>query len=190
MALRAPTVAPELKTSRLLLRPVSQADAPAVFDLFANPEVARYQDVDAFTRLEQARVWIERMAERQARGDALRWAINLRETGRLVGTCGYVAFARRPARGTLGYEIGEPYWGRGLMPEALVAVIEYGFERLDLHRIDAYVIPANTPSARVLQKLGFAEEGVLRDYGFWKGAYWDLRLFSLLKSDEPRWAGL
>jgi ribosomal-protein-alanine N-acetyltransferase len=190
MAFPYPVTAPELSTHRMQLRRLSLGDARAIFELFANPDVARYQDVEPFTHFEEAQQWIERMGQRQARGEAMRWAMVLRETGRLVGTCGYVAFARRVARGTLGYEIGKSYWGRGLMPEGLAAIIRYGFEQLDLHRIDAYVMTPNARSARVLQKLGFAAEGVLRDYGFWKGTFSDLRLFSLLRSDSPKWAEL
>jgi RimJ/RimL family protein N-acetyltransferase len=183
-------VAFDLYTRRLLLRRLQLSDAAAIFDIFADEQVARYQDVEPFTRREQARGWLERAAQRQASGEALRWGVTLRDTGQLIGTCGYVAFAGRHARGTLGYEIARAHWGQGLMPEALAAAIRHGFERLSLHRIDAFVAPNNARSARVLQKLGFTNEGVLRDYGLWKGRFWDLCLYSLLRSDEPKWAEL
>jgi ribosomal-protein-alanine N-acetyltransferase len=69
------------------------------------------------------------------------------------------------------------------MPEALQAILRYGFDTLNLYRVEALVIPGNTQSLRVLQKLGFQEEGLRRGYGYWKNQFWDLHCFSLLKSD-------
>lgn len=64
------------------------------------------------------------------------------------------------------------------MPEALRAVIQYGFDVLQLHRIEALVMLGNEQSVRVLEKLGFSKEGVLREYGFWKNRFWDLQMFA------------
>jgi ribosomal-protein-alanine N-acetyltransferase len=69
------------------------------------------------------------------------------------------------------------------MSEALHAMIEYGFENLHLNRLEAFVLPGNERSSHVLRKLGFVEEGVLREYGFWENQFWDMRCFSLVKRD-------
>jgi ribosomal-protein-alanine N-acetyltransferase len=73
------------------------------------------------------------------------------------------------------------------MAEALQTMLAYGFSTLKLHRIEALVVPGNERSVRVLEKLGFQEEGVLRGYGFWNDKFWDLRCFSLLAGDETAW---
>jgi ribosomal-protein-alanine N-acetyltransferase len=71
-----------------------------------------------------------------------------------------------------------------MMPEALRAAITFGFDQILLHRIEAFVDPANWQSQRVLEKLGFHRDGVLRDYGYWKGRFWDEACYSLL---APEW---
>ncbi|NIW38715.1 MAG: GNAT family N-acetyltransferase, partial [Gemmatimonadetes bacterium] len=84
----------------------------------------------------------------------------------------------------IGYDLAHRHWGRGLMTEALRPMLRFGFEEMDLHRIEAGVTVGNEASARVLEKLGFREEGLLRRGGYWKGAYHDLRGFGLLRRDR------
>jgi ribosomal-protein-alanine N-acetyltransferase len=69
------------------------------------------------------------------------------------------------------------------MTEALTAVLNFGFKRLDLNRIEALVKPDNDASLGLLRKLGFREEGLLRQYGYWHGRYHDLAIYSILKSE-------
>ena len=85
--------------------------------------------------------------------------------------------------GEIGYELAKAHWRQGIMTEALFAVIEFGFQAIALNRIEAMVMLENTASFKLLQKLGFLEEGILREYGYWKGQFHDLRIFSLLKKD-------
>ncbi len=69
------------------------------------------------------------------------------------------------------------------MREALSAMLKFGFGRMQLNRIEAFVVPENNPSLRLLQRLGFQQDGLLREYGFWKGQFHDQFLLSLLKKD-------
>ncbi len=155
-----------------------------MFALFGDPEVARYTDTGPFTGVSEAKEvidWISRIFE-QRRG--LRWALALRDDEQvMIGTCGYNHWIRSNNSGEMGYDLAHRYWGHGLMTEALQSIIRFGFERMDLNRIEADVTAGNDASARVLQKLGFTEEGLLRQRGFWKGRYHDLRMFGLLRED-------
>ena len=83
--------------------------------------------------------------------------------------------------------LSREYWGRGLMPEALRAMIAFGFERMGLNRIEARCIAENAASARVMEKVGMTYEGTLRQREFIKGAYRDMKLYAILKSEyRPR----
>lgn len=105
----------------------------------------------------------------------------------MIGTVGLLRFDFEHRRAEVGYEIAHRLWGRGLTPEALAAVVRYGFSVMGLHRIEAGVLPGNDASVRVLQKLGFLEEGPRRDYLYAKGRFHSFRWFSLLETDSfPR----
>lgn len=174
---------PTLQTERLTLRALRASDAEAVFAIFNDDAVTRYYDLDSFTTLEQAANMIERMTQRNQDGDALRWGIALKENDRVIGTGGFNQFRRHWFSAGIGYDVATAYWNRGYMTEALRAIVCYGFENLNVNRIEALVVPGNDPSARVLEKLDFRREGLLRDYGFWKNRFWDLHLFALLKRE-------
>jgi ribosomal-protein-alanine N-acetyltransferase len=112
---------------------------------------------------------------------AIRWGITRKSDNRLVGTCGYVWL--RTYRGEISYELASPYWRQGIMAEALDGIVDFGFAEMGLNRIEAPVMVENVASAQLLRKLGFLEEGVLRQYDFFKGRFHDMRLFALLKEE-------
>lgn len=176
---------PRLQTERLVLREVHPSgDLDAMFALFGDPEVARFTDTGPLASVSEAQEvidWISWIFE-QRRG--LRWALALRDDEQLmIGTCGYNHWDRSTNSAEIGYDLARRHWGRGLMTEALQALVRFGFERMGLNRIEADVTVGNDASGRVLEKLGFTEEGVLRQRGFWKGRYHDLSMFSLLRED-------
>jgi ribosomal-protein-alanine N-acetyltransferase len=175
---------PHLYTPRLVLRQIRLSDAPAVFDLLADAEVARYYDADPFTHITQANQLVEFWASAFGRRQVIRWGIARRGDGRLIGTCGYYGLHAWHSRAALGYELAHEHWRQGIMTEALQAVIAFGFEQAGLNRIQADVMPANRASVGLLEKLGFANEGLLREYENWgsKG-YVDLCRFSLLRRE-------
>jgi ribosomal-protein-alanine N-acetyltransferase len=180
-----PSTIPELVTPRLRLRAPVPADAPALLAVLGDPEVTRYHNVPTFLTLADAEAALERLAQRYAARDTIRWAIELAERGEMIGTVGLLRFDFEHRHAEVGYEVARRWWGRGLAPEAALAVIRYGFDVLGLHRIEAGVLPGNAASVRVLQKLGFLEEGTRRDYLQFKGRFHSFRWFSLLATDAP-----
>lgn len=176
---------PVLHTKRLALRQVRPSDAPALFAIFSNPAVTRYYDQPTFTELAQAEALAARMQQRFAEKRTIRWAITRADDDRLIGTCGFAEWKRHFHCAAIGYELAQGEWGQGIMTEVLTAVLTYGFTQMQLNRIEAYVMTGNTASMRLLQKLGFQEEGLLRQYGYWQNAYHDLHLFALLKREFP-----
>jgi [ribosomal protein S5]-alanine N-acetyltransferase len=175
---------PVLETERLILREIVPGDAAALFEIFSSDDVTRFYDLATFTDISQAEQMIARMAARNAAGEAVRWGITLKDIDRVIGTSGFNSFMRPWSRAGIGYDLAAAYWNRGYATEALRAMLHYGFVQENLNRIEALVMPGNDASVRVLAKLGFQREGILRQYGYWKNEYWDLQMFSLLRSEN------
>ncbi len=175
---------PELSTSRLLLREFHMQDAPAVFDIFRLEVVNRYLETELMQSIEDAerRVMSRISLFREHMG--CRWAVTLRDNpSRVIGSCGYFSVRRGTQTVEAGYELHPEFWNKGLMTEAVQAMIRFSFGPQDLmpvHRIEALVTPENTASIRILEKLGFEREGLRREFGFWQGRYQDVFLYALL----------
>ena len=105
--------------------------------------------------------------------------------GRLIGNCGLRREPDNDWEADIGYELSLDYWGQGFATEAAGAMVEFGFRDLGLHRISSWCIAGNTASARVLERLGFRQEGRLRQNEYFKGRWWDTLLYALL-ADEWR----
>jgi len=175
---------PTLDTKRLILRRIYPADAGALFAVLRDEQVTEYYDDDAFTEVSQASDQIEAWERAYQNRSAVRWGITQKDGGQLIGTCGYYGFHSWYLRAAIGYELSREYWRQGIMTEAVSALIEYGIDELGLNRIQALVMPGNTASIRLLEKLGFQNEGLLKEYEKWgsKGLV-DLDMFALLRAD-------
>ncbi|MCU0498535.1 MAG: GNAT family N-acetyltransferase [Anaerolineae bacterium] len=178
------TVFPSLETPRLVLRALRQEDRLAIFQLFSSPEVVQYYDLTQFEALDQADHLIAALIRRYEQRQAIRWAITLRGGGdRLIGTCGFNLFDTCGHFGEIGYDLHPTFWGQGLITEAIAGVLRFGFREVALNRIEANVLPGNRASVRVLTKLGFKFEGLLRQRGYWANAYHDLEWYGLLRQE-------
>ena len=178
-----------ISTKRLLLRKVRISDTTQVFHIFSQASVAAYYDCDRYTDISQATQWLE-WNQSLYKGQGLqgfRWAITfIDDPCTLIGSCGIHCVNASHHSLEIGYELAPEYWGKGIMHEALSSMIQVCFQHefpIQLNRISATTHLNNLASVRVLKKLGFIEEGVLREYGYWKGEYQTVRLFSLLKRD-------
>jgi len=172
---------PEYETERLILRQIVPADAPSILAIFADEAVTKYYDLYTFTRLDEAVELIEFFSESYRAERQIRWGIVRKEDNQLIGTCGFVGLHTH--RGEIGYDLARAYWRQGYMTEALEVLLEVGYDEMQLHRIEALVMPENIASAGLLRKRGFTDEGLLRDYDFFKDAYQDLRSFALLEGE-------
>ncbi len=175
---------PTLATERLRLRQLVATDAEAIFALFGREEVTRFYDTETMTDLASARTFIAFMRQRYASRAGIRWALENKTDGTFIGTIGFNNITQSAHRAVIGYEITPAVWGRGLATEAVRAVVGFGHTQVELNRIEAVVMLENHASVRVLNKAGFTEEGVLRAFGHWKGRYHDLRVFSVLRTQD------
>ncbi|MCB8986201.1 MAG: GNAT family N-acetyltransferase [Ardenticatenaceae bacterium] len=174
---------PVLETERLVLRAVRPSDLPAMFAIFSDETVTRYYGLETFTAVDEAAQRIAAIRQNYQRGRSIRWALTRPDDDTLIGSVGLMNLRPKFYNAAVGYELAPAFWRQGMMTEALTAVIDFGFIVMALNRIEAYVMPENTPSVRLLEKLGFVSEGLMREYGYWRQAFHDLLLFSLLRKD-------
>lgn len=146
-------------------------DAKEMFAYASDPEVTRYVLWDTHDSVEDTRDFLNFVAESYERGDFGGWGIVFKENGAFIGTCGLDAcYSPEHARAEVGYVLSRDYWGLGIMPEAVRAVIRFGFEEQDLNRIESRCTSENTASARVMEKAGMDYEGTFRQREFIKGS--------------------
>lgn len=175
-----------LHTDHLCLREFTMADAPALNAIESIPEVARKIGFEPSTLAEAESMLTHMMAwmhdePRQHIG----LAITVEGDNEYVGRSGLVRTGHEPGEAELWYSLHPDYWGRGLMTEAARAIIGYGFEELDLHRIWADVDPGNVGSWRVMEKIGMRREGHLLENAWIGGEWQDSYLYAMLKREWP-----
>jgi len=175
-----------LATERLQLRPLAAHDAPALFAVFSDPEVMRYWASPPWRSLADAEALLERDAHANEEGTHLRLALCRHGDDTLIGSCTLFGFVPTSRRAEMGYLLSREHWGRGLMHEALVALVGHGFEGLNLNRIEADIDPRNAASRRTLERLGFTLEGRLRERWIVAGEVSDTELYGLLSRE---WRG-
>jgi len=180
-------VFPKIESDRLILAELQSHDEAAIFELFSNKSVIEYYDLEAFSAIEQARDLISLFRARYEELAGIRWAIRLKSSGDVVGTCGFNSWSSKMRSAVIGYDLLPAFWGGGYASEAVCAIIHAAFTGAlpcgPLNRIQADTVPGNHASEALLRRLGFKEEGLRRESGYWKNTFHDLKCFGLLKSE-------
>jgi RimJ/RimL family protein N-acetyltransferase len=177
---------PTIDASRVSLRWISTADTDAFYAIYSNPEVMRYWSTPPLIDREAAASLIKKIHEDWKRRAILKWGLALRTDNQLIGSITLFNLDFNHRRAEIGYALGRDYWGQGYMNEALMAVLKYAFEELDLHRIEADVDPRNTASIKTVERLGFQREGYLRERWQINGEIQDAFFYGLLRHE---WVG-
>ena len=173
-----------IDTDRLVLREFVADDWTAVLAYQRDP---RYLRLYPWTRRTEAEVrgfvreFVGQQTERPRRRFQL--AITFPDGEQVIGSCG---IRRKPGNdweADIGFELAPEYWGRGYATEAALAMVDFGFRKLGLHRVSSWCIADNAASARVLEKVGLRPEGRLRENDYFKGRWWDTLLYGLLESE-------
>jgi RimJ/RimL family protein N-acetyltransferase len=174
---------PTLQTPRLLLRSLAAADVADVFGVFSDPVVMRYWDGALMTSLGDAMQYIDHIHHGFRRRELFQWGIADRSTDTVLGTCTLTHCSFTHERAEIGFALRQERWGQGLGSEAVARVIEFAFDTLHLHRIEADVDPRNDRSFRLLERLGFTREGHLRERYYMNGERQDAVMMALLRPD-------
>lgn len=174
----------ELFTDRLVLRKFDLSDVSKVVELAGEYEIA-----DTTLRIphpyekKDAKEWIEKQYTWLNQNLSVTWAITIKESGDLIGAIGLMNFSEPFAHAEMGYWIGKPYWNKGFTTEAAQAIINYGFDILELNRIHAHHFSRNVSSGKVLLKIGMQHEGRFRQHVKKWDKFEDIELYGILKSN-------
>jgi ribosomal-protein-alanine N-acetyltransferase len=172
---------PCLETERCDLREVPLACADDLFRIRSAPEGARFGP-DPWTDARQAESTIREWHQWFVTKEDVPWGIFLRGEDRLIGHIKY-AYMRRYL-GMIGYHLDVEFWDRGIMTEVLTAVVRFLYEKTDAYRLQATVHSEHAASARVLEKIGFKREGLLRSRVFWHDRFCDLHMYAILRGEQ------
>jgi len=174
---------PELETERLILRQITDTDLDDLYLLLCDPEVAEYEYFRPVKSKQEAATFIDRYKIELRDQEEITWGIITKEPRRLIGTCCLGDFDDGARRAEIGYSITRDHWGRGYATEAVQAVISYGFDYMNLNRIEATITPGNDGSVKVLSKLSFKQEGIVRERDLIKGKLVDGIIMAILKKE-------
>lgn len=173
-----------LETKRLFLREFRKADFDEIHLYASDPEVSKYEPWGPNSE-DDTESFLDNIISYQLNNPRNDYeiAIELKETGMLIGACAIHISDTETREGYIGYCYNKQYWGNGYATEAAVAIIEFGFKSLNLHRIFATCDPNNIGSSKVLEKIGMKREGHLREHKLQKGKWRDSFLYSILEHE-------
>lgn len=171
---------PILSTPRLILRALQPSDLDDLYEYASDPEIDEYVPWEHYNNIEEARENLNEFLEDYEKHGLGAWGIEHRTERKLIGIINLSRPHPINRRVEMGYTISRAYWGKGYATDAVQAVIQFGFEKMNLVRIEAVVLPENLASTRVLEKSGLQFEGVLHSYQVWRNKPRDLLMYAII----------
>ena len=175
---------PQLETKRLILRRYTPEDDEQLHTFYSDKVSNRYLTWDVHQTMDETTEFLESALEMYESDEAGEWGVELKETRELIGACGFAWCDLQHSCAQIGFMLSSRYWGRGLMTEAVRAVIGFGLERMGLNRIEGFHVIGNEAAGRVMEKAGMQPEGVLREKILLDGRFCDLKMYSILKNEH------
>jgi [ribosomal protein S5]-alanine N-acetyltransferase len=162
---------------------LEEADLPSLLAMNSDAQVTALLPYATWNSLADGKAWYERMRGIEAAGTALQFVVVSKSANVAIGTCLLFRLEEASRRAELGYALGREHWGQGLMQEALAGLLSAAFDSMGLRRIEAEVNTRNAASAKLLARLGFTKEGLLRKRWIVKGHAADVEVFGLLRGE-------
>lgn len=175
---------PVIETERLTLRAITMEDASNLFELRRDSDVMRYLDREPHHTPDDSRALIQKIVDGIEKNDAIAWAIAFKNQPDLIGTISYHRIEKEHYRAEIGYMLHPKHWRKGLTNEAITKVLEFGFDTMKLHSVEANINPQNTASANLLKKHGFMREAYFKENYFFNGKFLDTEIYSLIRSGK------
>ncbi|WP_141506180.1 GNAT family N-acetyltransferase [Paenibacillus luteus] len=172
---------PRMETERFILRKTEERDIRDLYELYSSEEVVRYTPLLPFAAEEEAWHEMNWHCEIFAQQVGIRWLIEEKRTGKVIGTCGFLHYLKEYGLTEIGYDLSPSYWRSGIMSEVARPILAFAFRDMGLQRIEAKVDSENEASIGLLTKLGFKLENELREYEFEKGQHIELMIFYMLR---------
>lgn len=174
---------PTIETDRLILRKIKKSDAKDLYEYCSSEVSARYSLWEPHEDLGVTRQYISWLLRSEKRGEYFTWGIELKSSGKLIGTVTLPSIDKDYKVAEIGYGIIDSYWGNGYASEAIKAIMEYGFCTVGFICINAKIMKENSASVRVASAVGMQCDGLLRNGVYCKGKAHDVYVFSMLDTD-------
>ncbi|GAA4734367.1 GNAT family N-acetyltransferase [Flavisolibacter ginsenosidimutans] len=172
---------PQRETERLLLKQINEGDAPDLFSIRSDKEVMKYLDRPPAQNMNEVVALIKLITDAVNKNEGITWGIYPKtESNVLRGTIGFWRIQKENYRAEIGYLLHPSLQGKGLMYEAMKVVLNYGFNEMRLHSIEANVNPSNVASINLLERNGFVKEAYFKENCFYDGRFLDSAIYSLL----------
>lgn len=171
---------PIITTNRLLLREITEKDANEIFFLRSDANILTYLDKEPEKSVDETIAFIDRIKKGQLNNDSILWGITHKEGDTVIGTICFWRMQKEHYRAEIGYVLHPEQQGKGIMDEAMKGVLQYGFETMKLHSVEANVNPGNNASMKVLEKNGFVKEAYFKENYYYNGKFIDSAIYSLL----------
>jgi [ribosomal protein S5]-alanine N-acetyltransferase len=171
---------PVLTTERLTLRRITHDDENEIFFLRSNEEVMKLIHRPRPASLEDIKPFIQKINDMIDGNDGISWAMALKNEPKMIGHISFHRVIKEHYRAEVGYMMHPDHYGKGIMHEALGAVLHYGFVSMGLHSIEAIVNPENSASIKLLERNNFIREAYFREDFFWEGKFLDSAVYSLI----------
>jgi ribosomal-protein-alanine N-acetyltransferase len=180
---------PTLETERLILRKLIYEDVDDIYEYAKIPKVSEYVLWYPHTSKFESLEYLNLVYEKYNHGEPAPWGIILKETGKLIGSIGFVKIDEKESVGEIGYVISPFYWNRGFATEAVRSVVQFGFAELELTKVTAHTITQNRASGRVLLRVGFNFDGTKHGYTEIKNKPVDIDFYSIQRNGYEKASG-
>ena len=177
------TSLPVLETERLTLRKITMADIDDIYEYGSDLQVSKYVGWPTHESIQDTKEFVGHIVKEYESECIGFWGIELKENQKLIGTIDFVSWQPKHKTAEIGYVLSRDYWGRGFTSEAAKEVLRFGFDHMELVRIQARCFLENIGSQRVMEKVGMTFEGVIRKGLFMKDKHQDLKLYSILAEE-------
>lgn len=179
---------PRLDTERLILRDLRSADRAAMFRIYSDELVAKYNPFEQAENVGDAEAIVGTLRNIYRQRQGIIWGVSPRDSGTAIGICGFTRWyehGQDAHRAEFGFVLARAYWRQGIMGEACRRVLRFGFDAMHLNRVEVNLTPDNAPAITFLQAFGFVQEGLLRQRVYWGEQYRDVVHLALLRQDWP-----
>lgn len=177
---------PIIETERLIFRKMVIDDADDILKIYGDPKVAEYDWFEPFETTEMALKLISHVSKEFEEGEEITWGVVRREDEAFIGYCCLGDFEEDARRSEIGYGLRSDEWNKGYGTEVVKALAKFGFEEMNLNRIEAFITPGNDASIRILKKVGFIQEGIVRERDLIKGKLEDGVILAMIRSDYDK----
>lgn len=182
---------PELATERLTLRRITTDDINEIFRLRSDEQAMKYIDRERAASIKDAEIFFNLINDSANANTGITWAIAFKQSpDKMIGNIGFWRLIKEHYRAEIGYMLHPDFWNKGIMKEALAEVIDFGFNEMKLHSIEAQINTENATSAHILEAVGFIKEAHFKENFFFQGLFRDTIVYSKLNSGVSKIAGI